>query len=247
MTLTDRVRTAHGDAWQAEGRLRAAFGGGASTVRGARLMSSGLPTSKWNNADITSADFDRQAVIDWYAARDVPWGIRVPLELDVDLGEALFEKRCAALQASDFRPARTPDGVDVRRANSADLAIYSALEIEAFGGDEDLERRWLSPAIGARGFTHWIAFRGNSVVGVAMTVATDDLAGPAAYLAGVAVAADLGGCGLEAHLTTCASGAAIDAGATLVHTNPDEEERQWLAALGFVEVPGFQVRLVRPL
>ena len=222
------------------------MGGGATTVRGARLMASGLPTPKWNNADITSADFDRDAVIDWYAARDVPWGIRVPLDLDVDLGEPLFEKRCAALQAADCQPVGAPARIEVRRATRDDLASYSAVEIEVFGGEEDLERRWLSPAIGAPGFAHWIAYHGVRAVGVAMTVATDDLAGPAAYLAGVAVGADFVGRGVPAHLATRAARAAFDAGATLVHMNPDDDEREWLAEVGFVEVPGFQVRLVRP-
>ena len=61
-SLTARVRAAHGNAWQVEGRARRAYGGGAHAVRGARLMASGLPTPKWNNADITSADVDLDAV-----------------------------------------------------------------------------------------------------------------------------------------------------------------------------------------
>lgn len=246
MALSDRVRTAHGDAWQAEGRLRAPYGGGAVTFRGARLMASGLPTPKWNNADITGADFDRDSVVDWYAALDVPWGIRVPLELDVDLGEPLFEKRCAALLPTSFRPQVAPEGISVRRATTGELATYAAVELERFGGDEDLERRWLAPAIGAPGFRHWIAYDGRDPVGVAMTVSTDDLAGPAGYLAGVAVVDAWVGRGLVPHLASCAARAAFDAGATLVHANPDDDEREWITELGFIEVPGFLVRLIRP-
>jgi hypothetical protein len=117
------LRSAHGDAWQAEGRLRAPFGGGAAEIRGARMMASGLPVPKWNNADIVSADVDVDALQAWYAERDVPWGIRVPLELSFNLGEPLFEKRCAGLLPDALRPAATVRGVSIRRASPADRRV----------------------------------------------------------------------------------------------------------------------------
>jgi hypothetical protein len=40
--LTQLVRMAHADAWEAEGRLRERYGGGVARVRGARLMASGI-------------------------------------------------------------------------------------------------------------------------------------------------------------------------------------------------------------
>jgi hypothetical protein len=55
------VRTAHADAWQAEGRLREPYGGGACAVRGARAMASGIRTPKWNNADVTHEQVDLEA------------------------------------------------------------------------------------------------------------------------------------------------------------------------------------------
>jgi GNAT superfamily N-acetyltransferase len=225
--------------------LRAPFGGGAMTVRGARLMASGLATPKWNNADITAVDFDRDSVVDWYARHDVPWGVRVPLEFDVEIGEPLFEKRCAGLLPNEFKPAPTIKAISVRQATPTDLDAYAAVERVRFGGDDQLERRWLGPAIGAPGFHHWIAAFRDEPVGVAMTVSTDELAGPAGYLAGVATAPAWANRGLEAMLAGWAARAAFDAGATLVHTNPDEDERTWVAELGFVEVPGFLVRVVR--
>ena len=45
--LAERVWSAHGDAWQAEGRLRQSRGGGAVALPGIRLMSSGLPHAQW--------------------------------------------------------------------------------------------------------------------------------------------------------------------------------------------------------
>lgn len=56
MTEFDQLGwTAQADAWQAEGRLRAPFGGGVLELPGARLMSSGLPQAQWNSGDMTDA------------------------------------------------------------------------------------------------------------------------------------------------------------------------------------------------
>jgi len=69
--LPARVRTAHADAWAVEGALREPYGGGAATLRGIRVMASGLPHAQWNSADVTApeADLDaaRDAVRPWLA------------------------------------------------------------------------------------------------------------------------------------------------------------------------------------
>lgn len=244
--LTHRVRTAHGDAWQVEGRLREPYGGGATEVRGARLMASGIPTPKWNNADITSDDVDVDAMQAWYDARDIPWGVRVPLDLVFDLGEPLFEKRCAGLVPSAFTPPRDLPGLTMRPARSADLETYVHLDSAVFDGDDaTLSRQWVEPALGAHGFGHWIAFAGNEPVAVAATVRSDGRAGPAAYVTGVGAVAAWRGPDVEAMVAGAAAAAAFDAGASLLHVNPDDEEMPWLRSLGFIEVPGFLVRLVR--
>ena len=241
------LRSAHGDAWQAEGRLRAPFGGGAAEIRGARMMASGLPVPKWNNADIVSADVSVDALQAWYAERDVPWGIRVPLELNFHLGEPLFEKRCAGLLRDVLRPAAAVTGVSIHRASPADLPAYAAVELAGFGSeDPELERRWLEPAMGAPGFDHWIAEAADEAVGVAMTLRTAGRAGPAAYLGGVAAVPGWQGKSLEAMLASRAATEALNAGAAFVHFNPDEDELGWASEIGFVTVPGFLVRVVRP-
>jgi ribosomal protein S18 acetylase RimI-like enzyme len=70
MDLDERVRMAHGDAWQAEGRLRTRFGGGARELAGVRLSASGLPHPQWNNGDLVdAAQFDVAAARAWYTQR----------------------------------------------------------------------------------------------------------------------------------------------------------------------------------
>lgn len=243
--LAERVRMAHGDAWQVEGRLRAPYGGGATEVRGARLMASGIPTPKWNNADIVSPDPDVAAMKVWYDDRGMPWGVRVPLSIEFDLGEPLFEKRCAGLARGGFVPAAQVAGVAIRRATPADLESYVMVDAVAFRGDPKLTRAWVTPALGADRFGHWLADAAGQPIGVAMTVRSDGPAGPAAYLSGVAVVPEWRGRGVEPALSSRAIAEAFESDATLVHFNPDEEEIGWLLPLGFVEVPGFLVRVVR--
>jgi hypothetical protein len=72
--LGELVRTAHADAWQAEGRLREPHGGGVCAVRGARAMASGIRTPKWNNADVIHEQVDLEALSAWYESRGMPLG-----------------------------------------------------------------------------------------------------------------------------------------------------------------------------
>jgi len=109
--LTERVRTAHGDAWQEQGRLRIPYGGAFAELPGIRLMASGLQHPQWNNADVTDAAVvDIDLVREWYAARGVPWGARVPNDQDWSIGRHLFAKRLMGLTPEAFvaAPRRPP-------------------------------------------------------------------------------------------------------------------------------------------
>ena len=243
--LTHLVRTAHGDAWEVEGRLRTPYGGGAARVRGARLMASGIKQPKWNNADATASDVDLEALTAWYSARDLPWGMRVPLELTVELGTPLFVKRCAGLLLEAFPGSANQLGdVRVRRCEPGFATAYAGLDASVFGSDLAESQAWVYPQFDAPGFRHWIAEVGGMPVGIATTVRSNGEAGPAAYLCGLGA---LPGSPPEALdcLVAVAIGDAFDAGADLVHANPDDDaSMQRLAALGAIEVPGFLVRVV---
>lgn len=235
-----RVLDAHGDAWQAEGRQRTAHGGGTAEVRGARLMASGIAAAKWNNADVTAADADVEAIAAWYGERDVPWGVRVPLGIELDLGAPLFVKRCLYLHARDRREAPRP-ALELRRAAATELERFAAAEAAAFGDDLATAHRWLEPVFGKEGFTHWLALDdAGEAKAVATVVRTDERAGPAAMLTGVAGEAAL-------FLAGAATEGAFDDGAELVHLHTafEHEAAMW-AGVGFREVPGFLVRVVRP-
>jgi len=89
----------------------------------------------------------------------------------------------------------------------------------------------------------------GATVGIATSVRSDELAGPAVMLTGIAVRPDADARLVKAQLSAQISAQAVQAGpgATLVHVYPDDdEEAAAFAAVGFIEVPGFLVRLVQP-
>jgi hypothetical protein len=245
MVAVARVRAAHADAWEAEGQARAAFGGGAARVRGARLMASGLPFPKWNNADVTGADLDVGAVRRWYAQRAVPWGLRVPVELAVDLGTPLFVKRCFGLRGPGFRPGLRSPGLLLRPVGGEEGGRFAAAEAAAFGDPVEVTAAWIGPVLGRRGFEHWVARREGEVAAVATAVWSHGDAGPAVMLTGLAGAAGAGPATLPALATAVLERAFAAEPQVLAHCHAEPgEDVSWLAALGFSEVPGLLVRVV---
>lgn len=238
--LTERVRTAHADAWELEGRVREPFGGGVARMPGARLMASGIAQAKWNNADVTVASVDVTAIRRWYESRGVPWGMRVPLEIALDFGEPLFVKRCVALLPG--APPNTPRiSFSVRR--EPDPSVYAALEAAAFGYDLSEACAWVQPQFAHAAFRHWVATIDGTPAAIGTTVRTDGDAGPASYLTGLALLPDAPVKALQT-LVDVAAADAFASGAAFVHTNPETaEEDEILTSHNPIEVPGFLIRV----
>jgi len=243
----DRVRTAHADTWQAEGRLRARHGGGAAEWPGVRLMASGLPYPQWNNGDLVDlARFDPEEVRGWYAARaggaGVPWGMCVPGGTEFPHGRFLFAKRCMALVVERFVEAQCPAGVAISLATSNDIAAIARIDAQAFEQEFDASLAWIAPHVGAHGFTVALARLDDLPVAVATAVHTNDRAGRCTGIFGVGVAASARAKGIGAALTTWLVKSAFDRGATLIHLNPNTDGAARIyARLGFVETLGFDI------
>lgn len=239
----ERVHLAHGDAWQAEGRLRAALGGGAIEWPGARLMASGLPHAQWNSGDLADpARFDLEAVRAWYARRAVPWGMRVPAGAAFPHGRLHKVIRNMALEAAQFVAAPPPAGVQLRRAGADELRVVATIDARAF--DEPVEPLlpWIAPHLAAPAFTVALALLDGAPVGVATAVHTDDRAGRCATLFGVGVLEHARGRGIGAAVTGWLVERAFDAGVTLAHLNPNTEDAARVyARLGFAETRALDV------
>jgi ribosomal protein S18 acetylase RimI-like enzyme len=247
MDLDARVQLAHGDAWQAEGRLRARFGGGARELAGARLSSSGLPHPQWNNGDLVdSAQFDLAEVHAWYAQRahgaGVPWGMRVPAGVRFPHGRFLFTKRRMGLLPAQFVRAPMPQNVELIEAAASEVQIVACIDATAFDEPVDHALPWIAPHIGARGFSVAIARQDGEPVGTATAVHSDDRAGRCVGIFGVGVLAHARGRGIGTVLTSWLIERAFAAGATLAHLNPnDEAAARIYRRLGFCETSGFDI------
>lgn len=215
-------------------------------------MASGIRTPKWNNADVTHEQVDVEALSAWYAARGMPWGLRVPLGISLAVGEPLFVKRCMGLVASSGAESglRLFDSTDgVRRIRADERDRFVALDAAAFSEDLATARAWLAPQFGVAGFDHWVAEIAGARVGIATSVRSDELAGPAVMVTGITALPGADARLVKAQLAAQISAEAVHAGpgTTLVHVYPDDdEEAAAFAAVGFIEVPGFLVRLVQP-
>jgi GNAT superfamily N-acetyltransferase len=241
--LNHRVRTAHGDAWQEQGRLRIPYGGAFAQLPGIRLMASGLPHPQWNNGDVTDASaVDIESVRAWYADRGVPWGVRVPSDQEWTVGRHLFAKRLMGLTPDEFVPAPVVAGLMVREATASDIDVVAHLDAAAFGGESSVDRPWLEPHLHADRATVALALLDGEPAGTAYALRSDGLAGPAVYLAGVGVLDAARGRGVAAAVSGWLLERGFATGAELAHLHPDSDlAARVYARLGFVEVPGFNV------
>jgi GNAT superfamily N-acetyltransferase len=245
--LDERVWSAHGDAWQAEGRIRAPVGGGAAAFPGIRLMASGLSHAKWNNGDVTDPlRVDVEAVRAWYAARGhgsgVPWGMCVPSSLPFPYGRLRFRKRCMGLLPERFRTVEAAAGISIGIAAPVDIEIVARIDAAAFEDPVSEIRPWVEPHLGAAGFIVALATLDGEPVGVATAILTDERAGSCVGIFGVGVLERARRRGIGSALTSWLLEQAFSQGATLAHLNPDSEVASHLyARLGFVETAGLDV------
>jgi ribosomal protein S18 acetylase RimI-like enzyme len=245
--LDQRVWTAHGDAWQAEGRLRASLGGGAAELPGARLMASGLPHPEWNNADVIDpALVSVEHLRAWYAERahgaGVPWGVRVPAGHRFPHGRHLFRKRCMALLPGRLRSRAGIEGVRIRAASAADAGSVAHIDATAFEEPVDKVRPWVEPHLDASGFVVALAELDSEPAGVATAVATDGRAGHSVGVFGVAVLPRARRRGIAAAMVCWLLQRAFAEGAAFAHLNPNTDAAARLyAGLGFEETAGLDV------
>jgi GNAT superfamily N-acetyltransferase len=236
MLPTARVRTAHADAWAVEGALREPYGGGSATLRGIRLMASGLPHPQWNSADVTGPGADLEGARAFYAERGVRWGVRVPEGMPWTAGRHLFRMALMGLTPRKLVAAPAVPGLTLRQAGPEDLETVLAVDTAAFGSDPDEYRPWTEPHLDAPPVTVALAVLGDEPVGTAYALRSDGAAGPAVFLAGVAVLEHARRRGIAAAMSDWLLQRAFAEGARLAHLHPDTEgAARVYSRLGFSE------------
>ena len=246
--LTTWVRTAHADAWEVQGRLRVPAGGGYAELPGIRLMAGGLPHPQWNNGDVDDAARVDVGLVDaWYCSLGMPWGVRVPAGTPWTHGRLVARQRLMGRTRDGFVPAPDADGVTIRAAGPDDLDRVASVDALAFGGDPADAGPWLAPLLSAPDATVAVVEdAAGEALGTAYAVRSDGRAGPAVYLAGVAVVPDARRRGIGSAVSTWLLRDGFDRGARLAHLQPDDDRAARVyARLGFVEVGGLDVYVVR--
>jgi GNAT superfamily N-acetyltransferase len=221
--LEARVRTAHADGWAVEGVLREPYGGGVATLRGIRVMASGLDHPQWNGADVTGPYADLEGARAFYAERNVAWGVRVPAGMPFKAGRHLFQMRLMGLLAGGLQAAPPVAGLTLREAGPDDLETVLYVDTSAFGSDPALYRPWTAPHLSAPQITVALAELGGEAVGTAYALRSDGPAGPAVFLGGVAVLEAARRRGVAAAMSAWLLERAFADGARLAHLHPDTD------------------------
>jgi GNAT superfamily N-acetyltransferase len=237
------VRVAHADAWEVHGRYREPAGGGVERLPGIRLMASGLPHPQWNSGDVFDGGLvDVSAVASWYAAKGVPWGVRVPQGMTWAHGRHMFTLRLMGLEPGAFCPTEEPAGITLRKAGPADVDAVLSVDTVAFHEPAEFERPWVEPILSQPSLSVCLAERDGEPVGSGYCLVTAGDAGPAVYIAGVGVVPQARRLGIGAAVSSWLVRRGLDAGARLAHLHPDTDEAARIyTRLGFVEVDGLDV------
>jgi GNAT superfamily N-acetyltransferase len=124
----------------------------------------------------------------------------------------------------------------VRQAGPDDLETVLAVDTSAFGSDPDLYRPWTAPHLDAPAVTVALAALGDEPVATAYSLRSDGAAGPAVFLAGVAVLEHARRRGIAAAMSGWLLQRAFAEGARLAHLHPDTDAAARVySRLGFRE------------
>jgi predicted N-acetyltransferase YhbS len=157
-------------------------------------------------------------------------------------GRKLFAKRLMGLAPERFTPAPPPSGVSLKRAGPADANAVLSVDTVAFDEDESMERPWVEPILSMPSAVVCVAEVDGAVVGCGHCVVSAGDAGPAVYLAGIAVLPAARGRGIGAAVSSWLVERGLAAGAQLAHLQPDTDAAARIyARLGFEEVDGFDI------
>jgi GNAT superfamily N-acetyltransferase len=130
----------------------------------------------------------------------------------------------------------------MRPAGPDDYDTVAQIDATAFGGDPATDGPWFEPLLGDARADVAHAELDGAPVATAYTLRSDGPAGPALYLAGVAVLPQARRRGVGAAISGWLLERGFARGAALAHLHPDTDEAARLyARLGFTETPGLDV------
>ena len=227
MTPLQRQRAATCAVWRLDADSRPA--GAWTDLGGLQLHTTGLAVPWWNGAHLTAPAGLAQlpAATTWFRDRDMPWGLLVPVELDLEPagGTWVTDQPVMLRDLSDLPPV---DDVDLQWDTPDDAAAVQAVGFET---ELDLARRFVLPKTTAATCRIVVAYDKGEPVATATLVRVDGVA--AIY--GVATLPTHRRRGYGTAVTLAALQAAANGGCDLAFLNPSPMAHRVYASLGFVD------------
>jgi GNAT superfamily N-acetyltransferase len=223
----ERQRAATVAVWRADVATRAH--GDWAQLQDVAVHTTGIAVGQWNGAHVTGPQPDLTAAGDWFAARQMPWAVLVPVESPYrPPTELITEQRVMLRQLADLPP--TPD-----LELSWDDGEGAVLVQQRVFGDE-LAREFVLPKLVNPSCGVVTAHEGGPIATATLVVADR-----VAAVFGVATLSSHRRHGLGAAVTVAVLHEARARGCDLAYLNPSDLGYGLYARLGFEDAPGWRV------
>jgi GNAT superfamily N-acetyltransferase len=226
-----RQRRATVAVWHADVATRPA--GAWTDLGGLALHATGLPARHWNGAHLTAADglAKLPEARAWFDRRELPWGLLVPAELEVEPA-GMLHATDQPVMLRDLVGLPDVPGIELRWTSAADAA---AVQQEAF--EDPLALDFVLPKLVNPTCAVVTAYDGGVPVSTATLVVTDRVA--AVYGVGTVARHRRNGLGRAATLAVLHE--AVRRGCDLAFLNPSTSGYAVYARLGFTDVLPWRV------
>lgn len=233
MTPLERQRLAACAVWRLDADSRDA--GAWSDLGGLQLHATGLPLVFWNGAHLMLREglAHLPAAAAWFRGRNLPWGLLIPAELDVEPpgGSWVTDQPVMLRDLSDLPPV---SDVPMRWDAPGDAAAVQAV---GFDTPPDLARDFVLPKTRGAACSLVVAYAGDVPAATATLVRVDGVAA----VFGVATLPENRRRGLGRAVTLAVLHAAAEEGCDLAYLNPSPMAHGVYSALGFADAPPWRV------
>lgn len=210
--------------------------GDSADLGGLAVHTTGLPKTYWNGAHLTEARglLALPAAARWFAEREMPWGVLIPAELDLEPGIPHVTDQRVMLRDLERLPAM-PE-VELWWGNGEDAVTVQA---EAF--QEDAAAAFVMPKVVNDACAVVVAYDEGVPAATATLVTVEGVA--AIYGVGTLVAHRCKGLGRAVTLAALHEGERR--GCDLAFLNPSDLGYGTYAALGFEDAPPWRIYSAR--
>jgi GNAT superfamily N-acetyltransferase len=230
MDAVARQRAATVAVWRADVQTRA-YGGWAQ-LGDLALHATGIPVGHWNGCHVTGTDTPWADAAAWFAEREVPWGVLIPEESDVEPpGPPITTQR---VMLRDLENLPDLPVLDLRWDAGDDA---TAVQSDAFGDPLADATAFVLPKLLNPACAVVTAYLDDLAAATATLVVVDGVGA----VFGVGTLPGVRGQGLGRAVTLAVLHEARRRGCDLAYLNPSDLGYGVYARLGFTDAPGWGV------